>query len=169
MLPSLLPLLALALLLPLASSQGAYKVTYARDDAGNPNRVPLIKEEIPVQCYQFTWLGPWDATNNTENCNYADAMDIPCFEPIVFTEGEYDHNGPDLEALEQSCAEGGTLNGGTCNPTCPRGDDVCVKMTYFLRDKGRTVANYTSFCGQGFKGRDRGRMGAFPGERQLTK
>ena len=48
----------------------------------------LVKEELPVNCYQFTWLGPYDSTNKTESCSYAQAMGQPCFEPLVWTEGE---------------------------------------------------------------------------------
>ena len=69
----------------------------------------------------------------------------------ILISGENSANGPDLDQLEELCSSGGAINGASCNPLCIKSDEVCVKMTYYRRDKHRTIANYSSFCGQGVK------------------
>ena len=36
-----------------------------------------------------------------------------------------------------------------CSPFCVKNEDVCIKMTYFNRDKERTIHKTVSFCGKG--------------------
>ena len=48
----------------------------------------LSEEDLITECYQFTWMGPEEEnTNSTLNCDVYDALDQPCFEPLVWTSG----------------------------------------------------------------------------------
>ena len=56
-----------------------------------------------------------DKTNQTDQgCSSDPDQAFPCFEPIVWTNGTYKHNMPNLTELEDKCAMGETL-GNTVN------------------------------------------------------
>ena len=44
------------------------------------------------------------------------------------------------------------IDGQTCNPTCVKGGDVCMRYTYFDRDGDQTISKYVNFCGKGVQG-----------------
>ena len=44
------------------------------------------------------------------------------------------------------------VDGQTCNPTCIKGGDVCMRYTYFDRDGEKTMSKYVNFCGKGVQG-----------------
>lgn len=74
---------------------------------------PLLVEDeeedvVNNQCWQYTWLGAVDeTTNKTSSCSKSPEFeDIPCFEPIVWTNGTNKHNQPDLSDLEKKCEDG---------------------------------------------------------------
>ena len=75
-------------------------------------------------------------TNTTDQgCSSApDQASIPCFEPIVWTNGTYKNNQPDLNDLEHKCAMGQTLEHTICVPFCTKNEDPCIKMTYYNRE-----------------------------------
>lgn len=127
-----------------ADKNQVFKVVYE-------NNVPISREEEIIQCYEFSWMGPeGDDTNKTEGCARLELAGRPCFEPLVWTTGEYKNNGPNTTIIEEKCKQGQTLSGGTCNPLCTKNEDSCVKMTYFKNDDEHTVEYFSSFCGKGF-------------------
>ena len=72
--------------------------------------------------------------------------EIPCFPPLVRTfNDENGGNSPNITEIVAACA----LTG--CNPTCPRAGGTCVKYTVTNRNKDRTVAWESHFCGEGIK------------------
>merc|ERR1712168_1303797 len=111
------------------------------------------------QCYQFTWIGiskEDNLSNNTES--FPTCLDlenefgslygreIPCFPPLVRTFN--DENGgrsPNISEIVAACQQTG------CNPFCPRAGGTCVKYTVTNRNKDRTVAWESHFCGEGIK------------------
>jgi hypothetical protein len=147
---SLLLLAATFDLSVMASDDSArtFRVTRDSADGSVQNRV----EETVIHCYHYTWMGPvGDVTNVTESCGTRELYGVPCFEPLVWTDGQYKANGPNTTQIENKCAQGQTVDGKVCQPLCVKNEDVCVKVTYFRRDEHHTVENYTSFCGQGIK------------------
>ena len=44
------------------------------------------------------------------------------------------------------------VDGQTCNPTCVKGGDVCMRYSYFDRDGDQTMSKYVNFCGKGVQG-----------------
>ena len=44
------------------------------------------------------------------------------------------------------------IDGQTCNPTCVKGGDVCMRYSYFDRDGDQTMSKYVNFCGKGVQG-----------------
>ncbi len=76
------------------------------------------------ECYEFTWLGPVeDNINNTRSCDdlvlsNPSLVTLPCFEPLVFTQGEYRLEGPNLTEIEQQCKAAETTDGSLCTPLC---------------------------------------------------
>ena len=113
-----------------------YKVKYGPEGR---EADPVEKEEVELQCYEYTWMGPeGDDTNTTQGCAKLELDGRPCFEPLVFTSGPNRNNGPNLTELTE-----------LCNPKCTKNEDSCVKMTYFKRDGEKTVEFYSSFCGKG--------------------
>ena len=72
--------------------------------------------------------------------------EIPCFPPLVRTFN--DENGgrsPNITEIVAACQQTG------CNPFCPRAGGTCVKYTVTNRNKDRTVAWESHFCGEGIK------------------
>ena len=70
---------------------------------------------------------------------------LPCFSPLVWTlNDEYANNRPNLTEIKMACDE---IDG--CTPYCLRAGGMCIKCTVMNRNKDRTVAWESSFCGQG--------------------
>jgi hypothetical protein len=64
------------------------------------------------RCIQYSWVGVvTDETNQTQSCASRLAMGIPCYEPLVWTEGENRFNGPDPEELLEACQNGEAQDG----------------------------------------------------------
>ena len=70
--------------------------------------IPYSEMAMENRCWQYTWLGPVDdKTNKTTACDTSPEYEhIPCFEPIVWTNGTYSHNMPDLSDLWTKCLQG---------------------------------------------------------------
>ena len=65
------------------------------------------------RCWQYTWRGPVNERTNTtgQGCsNEANQKHVPCFEPIVWTNGTNKHNQPNLDDLKEKCENGDTLD-----------------------------------------------------------
>lgn len=69
------------------------------------------ENELKDRCWQFTWLGPIDdRTNKTTSCDTSpENANVPCFEPIVWTNGTYKMNQPNTTDLAEKCKAGQTL------------------------------------------------------------
>ncbi len=81
-------------------------------DQDDDSSTPAPEDANARYCYKYSWKGPvTDQTNSSESCATLDAWDIPCQEPIVWTEGSNAMNGPDPEELEQACEDGLTIDG----------------------------------------------------------
>lgn len=67
--------------------------------------------ESDNKCWKYTWLGAIsDTTNETTSCDSSpDAADIPCFAPIVWTNGTNKFNQPNLTDLREQCEQGHSL------------------------------------------------------------
>lgn len=109
-----------------------------------------------ARCFQYTWMGPEnELTNTTTSCGNLNQKGIPCFTPFVWTSGPNSGNQPETADIVAFCQGQPGNNNGTggtvasCDPFCAKNDDVCIKVTHFLRDSARTVVNTTSFCGKG--------------------
>lgn len=129
-----------------AADSRTFKVTYDTIDGS------VVEEaEQEIKCYQYTWLGAVEEdTNKTISCDSKyEHMNIPCYEPLVWTEDPNRQNQPNLTLLKDRC-ETGNLQGKVCVPFCSKNDDdVCIKVTYYNRDDEHTPTNTTSFCGKG--------------------
>jgi hypothetical protein len=70
------------------------------------------EEEVEDVCWRYTWLGAEDEnTNRTTNCDTSPEFDsVPCFEPIVWTDGIYKQNQPNKTDLEEKCKSGNLQN-----------------------------------------------------------
>ena len=109
------------------------------------------------QCYKFTWVGAVNGKVNDTNCNAITRhKDVPCYSPLVWTDGTNSHNQPDIDAIVNQCKTGQTVSGEKCDPFCTKNDDVCIKMTYYQRDRENTIVNVSSFCGKGVESTDEG-------------
>lgn len=104
-----------------------------------------------ARCYQFTWVGAENDDMNTTTCGtlVKKGAATPCFEPLVYTKGVHFRKQPVIQEVVDACEKADTLNGNKCNPYCTKADDICIKMTYFMRDGSGLATNATWFCGQG--------------------
>ena len=75
------------------------------------NDEALEESELENKCFQYTWLGAVnDKTNTTTACDISpDTEHVPCFEPIVWTNGTYKFNEPNLSDLRTKCLQGQTV------------------------------------------------------------
>ena len=70
--------------------------------------------------------------------------EVPCFPPLVRTYNDQNgQNSPNISEIVAACAQTG------CTPTCPRAGGMCVKYTVTNRNKDRTIAWESHFCGEG--------------------
>nr|XP_040579566.1 uncharacterized protein LOC121128062 [Lepeophtheirus salmonis] len=66
----------------------------------------------------------------------------PCFEPLVYTIGKDNENGPNTTIIEEICE-----STGECNPLCEiSGTDMCIKLVYYKSSEGGVDSSH-SFCG----------------------
>ena len=73
----------------------------------------IEENEMSNKCWQYTWLGPVsdnDTITDTTRCENTLDASLPCFGPIVWTDGPYKHNQPDLEELKEKCLSGDTID-----------------------------------------------------------
>ncbi len=93
-----------------------YQVKISRNVNLKENNEPLTIEtesEMVNKCWKYTWLGPIaDKTNQTTTCDRSPEFDdVPCFSPIVWTNGTNKFNEPNLDELWQACKVGQTIQG----------------------------------------------------------
>merc|ERR1719186_916414 len=93
--------------------------TATSEPTGSPSSTdssPVSTDSTPTQppspitgdtCYQFTWLGAVDKRiiNNTKTCDDVETAIKPCHAPLVWTNGQYGANHPNITQLENQCRE----------------------------------------------------------------
>ncbi|CAB4059865.1 unnamed protein product [Lepeophtheirus salmonis] len=109
-----------------------------------PSRIKIWCSK--VNCYHFSWLGPMTSSTSSADLNLRCEENFkeeePCFEPLVYTIGKDNENGPNTTIIEEICE-----STGECNPLCEiSGTDMCIKLVYYKSSEGGVDSSH-SFCG----------------------